>query len=271
MHRLQKTIHLMKFIRSHKFSILLVVLAGLSGCATVKPMGDELREKPNRKLVLVIERQPQPYNNPVLIQSTSIGIPVFDIFSGLMALSNEKRYNDLHHQLSSQIQSTKEGAARASLQHEFLSHFEARLKAEGIQFEVQEAEFASRMVGSASSRSALFAPVDHPLDPQDLSYQLRLDFGNCGFKETLPCIRHVWARLKREEKNPSNQVWVQSARVTPESSDYKEARASWPGYRPELPRSEGEVLAFDQTLRELIPKASQRLVQDILGKKEGEQ
>lgn len=259
----------MKFGYLINFPALLIVIAGLSGCATVKPMSDELREKPNRKLVLVIERQPQPYNTPVLIQNTSIGIPVFDIFSGLMALANEKRYDDLHLRLNSQIQSTKEGAARSSLQREFLSHFESRLKADGIQFEVQEAEFASRMLGSTSSRSAMFAPVDHPLDPQDLNYQLRLDFGNCGLRETLPCIRHVWASLKRDSKNSGNQVLVQSARTTPESSAYKEVKSNWPGYRSGPPQSEEGILAFDQALRDLIPQASERLVADILGKKGG--
>lgn len=259
----------MKFSYLIHFPFLLVVIAGLSGCATVKPMGDELREKPNRKLVLVIERQPQPYNTPVLIQNTSIGIPVFDIFSGMMALANEKRYNDLHLQLNSQIQSTKEGVARPSLQREFLSALEARLQSEGIPFEAQEATFTSRVVGSGSSRSAIFAPADHPLDPQDLNYQLRLDFGNCGIKETLPCIRHVWARLKQEGKNSSNQVWVQSARTTPESSADKDVKSNWPGYRSGLPQSEEGILAFDQALRDLIPQASERLVADILGKKGG--
>lgn len=259
----------MKFSYLIKFPVLLVVIAGLSACATVKPMGDELREKPNRKMVLVIERQPQPYNTPVLIQNTSIGIPVFDIFSGMMALSHEKRYNDLHLQLNSQIQSTKEGAARPSLQREFLSALEARLQSEGIPCEVQEATFTSRVVGSGSSRAAVFAPADHPLDPQDLNYQLRLDFGNCGIKETQPCIRHVWARLKQEEKNSSNQVWVQSARTTPESSTDKDVKSNWPGYRSGLPQSEEGISAFDQALRDLIPQASERLVEDILGKKGG--
>lgn len=244
---------------------LALIACTIAACASVKPAFVEMREQSDRKIVLVVD-EPHRYHPPISMRPVGMGIPLFDIFSGLVALNFEQRYDELHMRLSDQAQALQLWQNSPSPQTEFIQALQARLQAEGLTVEVRSAPFRLRGVGT-SGRQSMQPPDDFTIVAGELAYGLRLDMGNCTLTYTLPCVRYSWVRLKKADANAKLVIEYQYDKTLPVIPSQQGAQVNLPGYRAELPQSDSDIRAFDQALRQLVTTAVQQLMDDIQGVK----
>ncbi|WP_194945143.1 hypothetical protein [Limnohabitans sp. DM1] len=113
----------------------------------------------------------------------------------------------------------------------------------------------------------MMAPPDTPMAHDELAYSLRLDMGSCSLRQTIPCIRYQWMRLRKSSPTATVGSFYQHSRTHPTIPRQPEQQAALPGYRAELPQSEADIRAFDAAVRQLIAPTVQLLMDDIQGVK----
>ncbi|WP_090137841.1 LysM peptidoglycan-binding domain-containing protein [Limnohabitans sp. DM1] len=95
----------------------------------------------------------------------------------------------------------------------------------------------------------------------------RLNLGNCSLRQTIPCIRYQWMRLRKSSPTAMVGSFYQHSRTYPTIPRQPEQQAALSGYRAELPQSEADIRAFDAAVRQLITPTVQLLMDDIQGMK----
>ena len=93
----------------------------------------------------------------------------------------------------------------------------------------------------------------------------RLNLGNYSLRQTIPCIRSEWMRLRKSSATATVGSFYQHSRTHPTIPRQPEQQAALPGYRAELPQSEADIRAFDAAVRQLITPTVQLLMDDIQG------
>lgn len=200
------------------------------------------------------------------MQSGGLGIPLLDIISGLTALSIEKRYGELHTHLNEQAQALQLWQNKPTPQTEFVQALQTRLQAMGMTVALRSVPFRLAGIGT-SGRESMMAPPDTPMTSDELAYSLRLDMGNSSLRQTIPCIRYQWMRLRKSNPTATVGSFYQHSRTYPIIPCQPEQQAALTGYRAELPQSEADILAFDAAVRQLIAPTVQLLMDDIQGVK----
>jgi hypothetical protein len=133
-------------------------------------------------------------------------------------------------------------------------------------FALRSVPFRLAGIGT-TGREFMMAPPDTPMTSDELAYSLRLDMGNCSLRQTIPCIRYAWMRLRKSSPTATVGSFYQHSRTHPTIPRQPEQQAALPGYRAELPQSEADIRAFDAAVRQLIAPTVQLLMDDIQGVK----
>ena len=132
-----------------------------------------------------------------------------------------------------------------------------RLQGMGIELAMRSQPFRHAGIGT-SGRAFTMAPPDTPMASDEWVYSLR---------QTIPCIRYEWMRLRKSSPTATVGSFYQHSRTYPTIPRQPEQQAALTGYRAELPQSEADIRAFDAAVRQLIEPTVQLLMDDIQGVK----